>query len=80
MQLLEIRVTGGSNSACKDQFKDYILINTNIQMCAGDIEKNVKDACQVLLVLYTITHKSMTRLCDRLPAEVKELTVICIRS
>ncbi|XP_022654104.1 proclotting enzyme-like isoform X2 [Varroa destructor] len=46
MQLLEIRVTGGSNSACKDQFKDYILINTNIQMCAGDIEKNVKDACQ----------------------------------
>lgn len=47
MQLREISVTGAPDHVCERLFGQYINVNDTIQMCAGDLAENRKDACQV---------------------------------
>ena len=50
--LMQIEITGGSIANCSKQFSSFLDYDPRIQFCAGDVRKNVKDACQVSLVLY----------------------------
>lgn len=45
--LMQIEITGGSIANCSKQFSSFLDFDPKIQFCAGDVRKNVKDACQV---------------------------------
>ena len=49
--LMQIEIIGGSIANCSKQFSSFLDFDPKIQFCAGDIRKNVKDACQVSIEL-----------------------------
>ncbi|OQR76984.1 hypothetical protein BIW11_07418, partial [Tropilaelaps mercedesae] len=46
LRLMEIQITGSSNEACREQFSQYLRVDSALQLCAGDMARNERDACQ----------------------------------